>query len=353
MTETHNSPTRYNKTRRFCQTFAFNSRTRLDQESARRPPGGQKSLVVPRVRTLIYYGKGMSALTDRLDARPYLVFDGAMGTMLQAAGIEPGGAGELWNVENAEAVEAIHAAYLEAGANIVTTNTFGGSRPRLDMHGAGDRVHELNKAAAQIAKKAAAPFEALVAGDIGPSGELLEPLGLLTPDEAQAIFEEQITGLVEGGIDLILIETMSDLEEVGAAVRASRAVAPELPIVVTLSFDTKLRTMMGVNPAMAVSEIGAMGVDAVGANCGRGPEEMQVIMEQMVAVRPEGLLLIGQSNAGLPHLVGDRFEYDAGPSTMAAHAQTLRALGIDIIGGCCGSTPQHIAAMADALASTN
>lgn len=353
MTETPNSPTRYNKTRRFCQTFAFNSRTRLDQESARRPPGGQKSLVVPRVRTLIYYGKGMSALTDRLDARPYLVFDGAMGTMLQAAGIEPGGAGELWNVENAEAVEAIHTAYLEAGANIVTTNTFGGSRPRLDMHGAGDRVHELNKAAAQIAKKAAAPFEALVAGDIGPSGELLEPLGLLTPDEAQAIFEEQITGLVEGGIDLILIETMSDLEEVGAAVRASRAVAPELPIVVTLSFDTKLRTMMGVNPAMAVSEIGAMGVDAVGANCGRGPEEMQVIMEQMVAVRPEGLLLIGQSNAGLPHLVGDRFEYDAGPSTMAAHAQTLRALGIDIIGGCCGSTPQHIAAMADALASTN
>ncbi len=353
MTETHNSPTRYNKTRRFCQTFAFNSRTRLDQESARRPPGGQKSLVVPRVRTLIYYGKGMSALTDRLDARPYLVFDGAMGTMLQAAGIEPGGAGELWNVENAEAVEAIHTAYLEAGANIVTTNTFGGSRPRLDMHGAGDRVHELNKAAAQIAKKAAAPFEALVAGDIGPSGELLEPLGLLTPDEAQAIFEEQITGLVEGGIDLILIETMSDLEEVGAAVRASRAVAPELPIVVTLSFDTKLRTMMGVNPAMAVSEIGAMGVDAVGANCGRGPEEMQTILEQMVAVRPEGLLLIGQSNAGLPHLVGDRFEYDAGPSTMAAHAQTLRALGIDIIGGCCGSTPQHIAAMADALASTN
>jgi 5-methyltetrahydrofolate--homocysteine methyltransferase len=295
----------------------------------------------------------MTVLTDRLANRPYLVFDGAMGTMLQAAGIEPGGAGELWNVDNADAVQAIHAAYLAAGADIVTTNTFGGSRPRLDMHGAGDRVHELNKAAAQLAKKAAEPHGALVAGDIGPSGELLEPLGLLTPDEAQAIFEEQIAGLVDGGIDLILIETMSDLEEVGAAVRASRAVAPELPIVVTLSFDTKLRTMMGVNPAMAVTEIGALGVDAVGANCGRGPEEMQTIMEQMVAVRPEGLLLIGQSNAGLPHLVGDQFEYDADPATMASHAQTLRGLGIDIIGGCCGSTPEHIVAMATALESTN
>ena len=295
----------------------------------------------------------MTVLTERLANRPYLVFDGAMGTMLQAAGIEPGGAGELWNVENADAVESIHTAYLAAGADIVTTNTFGGSRPRLDMHGAGDRVHELNMAAAQVAKRAAAPYGALVAGDIGPSGELLEPLGILTPYEAQAVFEEQIAGLVEGGIDLVLIETMSDLEEVGAAVRAARAIAPELPIVVTLSFDTKLRTMMGVNPAMAVSEIGAMGVDAVGANCGRGPEEMQTILEQMVAVRPEGLLLIGQSNAGLPHLVGDRFEYDAGPEVMAEHATTVRALGIDIIGGCCGSTPEHIAAMVAALESAN
>ena len=297
------------------------------------------------------YGKHMSALTDRLSQRSYLVFDGAMGTMLQAAGIEAGGAGELWNVENPEAVKGIHTAYLEAGADIVTTNTFGGSRPRLDMHGAGDRVHELNKAAAQLAKEAAEPFNALVAGDIGPSGELLEPLGIMTPDEAQAVFEEQMTGLVDGGADLILIETMSDLEEVGAAVRAARAVAPELPIVVTLSFDTKLRTMMGVTPAMAVTEIGAMGVDAVGANCGRGPEEMHTILEQMVAVRPEGLLLIGQSNAGLPHLVGDHFEYDADPATMAAHASDVRGMGVDIIGGCCGSTPAHISAIAAALTS--
>lgn len=294
----------------------------------------------------------MTALTDRLANRPYLVFDGAMGTMLQAAGIEPGGAGELWNVEKPDDVVAIHTAYLAAGADIVTTNTFGGSRPRLDMHGAGDRVHELNKAAAELANRAAEPYGALVAGDIGPSGELLEPLGIITPDEAQALFEEQLAGLVEGGIDLVLIETMSDLEEVGAAVRASRAVAPELPIVVTLSFDTKLRTMMGVTPAMAVTEIGAMGVDAVGANCGRGPEEMQIILEQMVAARPDGLLLVGQSNAGLPHLVGDRFEYDADPSTMAKHAESVRALGIDIIGGCCGSTPDHITAMVAALAAS-
>ena len=331
---------------RMCHTLSSLTEPRITRTAEQRT-------VVPLVRTLFDYGIAMTVLTDRLTNRPYLVFDGAMGTMLQAAGIEPGGAGELWNVENADAIETIHTAYLAAGADIVTTNTFGGSRPRLDMHGAGDRVHELNMAAAQVAKRAAAPYGALVAGDIGPSGELLEPLGLLTPDEAQAVFEEQIAGLVEGGIDLVLIETMSDLEEVGAAVRAARAIAPELPIVVTLSFDTKLRTMMGVNPATAVTEIGAMGVDAVGANCGRGPSELQVIMEQMVDVRPEGLLLIGQSNAGLPHLFGDRFEYDADPETMAQHARSLRALGVDIIGGCCGSTPEHIAAMAATLESSN
>jgi 5-methyltetrahydrofolate--homocysteine methyltransferase len=174
-------------------------------------------------------------------------------------------------------------------------------------------------------------------------------MGILTPDEAEEFFAEQVRGLVAGGVDLLLVETMSDLAEVEAAVRAAQHVAPEVPVVVTLSFDTHLRTMMGVTPAQAVQELAPLGVSAIGANCGRGPEEMEQVMAQMVGVRPEGLLLLAQSNAGLPQLVGDHFEYDAPPERMAEHAQRLRDLGVDLIGACCGSTPEHVKAMHEAL----
>jgi 5-methyltetrahydrofolate--homocysteine methyltransferase len=180
---------------------------------------------------------------------------------------------------------------------------------------------------------------------------LIEPLGTMTAQQAQELFAEQIAALAEGGVDLILVETMSDLGEVEAAVRAAQQVAPQLPVVVTMSFDTKLRTMMGVTPAAAVQALAALGVAAVGANCGRGPVELETVMAQMAAVRPEGLLLIGQSNAGLPQLVGDRFVYDAPPPMMAAHAVALAGLGIDLVGACCGSTPEHVAAMAAELGS--
>ncbi|HEY5031780.1 MAG TPA: homocysteine S-methyltransferase family protein [Actinomycetes bacterium] len=292
----------------------------------------------------------MPTLSELLASAPYVLSDGAMGTMLQEAGLDDGGAPELWNVERPEAIAAIHERYLQAGARIITTNTFGGTRPRLVMHGLEDRVHELSRAGAQIARAAAEPFGALVAGDVGPSGELLEPLGTMTAAEAQALFAEQVRGLVEGGIDLVLIETMSDLGEVEAAVRAAQEVAPGLPIIVTLSFDTKLRTMMGVTPAAAVEALAALGVTGVGANCGRGPGELETVMGQMAQARPDGLLLVAQSNAGLPQLVGDRFEYDARPAEMAEHALRLRALGVDIIGACCGSTPDHVHAMREAVA---
>ena len=292
----------------------------------------------------------MPTLAEILAKSPYILLDGAMGTMLQDAGLDDGGASELWNVERPDDVAAIHRAYLDAGARIITTNTFGGTRPRLELQDLGDRVAELNRAGADVARAAATPYGALVAGDLGPTGELLEPLGAITAAEAQGFFAEQLRGLLAGGIDLVLIETMSDLSEVEAAVRAAQEVAPELPILVTLSFDTKLRTMMGVTPANAVTALAAMGVTAVGANCGRGPEEMEAVMSQMVDARPEGLLLIAQSNAGLPQLVGDHFEYSASPTEMAAHAQALRDLGIDLIGACCGSTPAHVRAMNDALA---
>jgi 5-methyltetrahydrofolate--homocysteine methyltransferase len=156
--------------------------------------------------------------------------------------------------------------------------------------------------------------------------------------------------LVAGGIDIVLIETMSDLSEVRAAIAAAEKVAPELPIIATLSFDTNLHTMMGVAPAQAVSELAESSADAIGANCGRGLAELEAIMAAMVDVRRDDLLLIGQSNAGLPHLVGDRFVYDASVDDVAEHAVRLREMGIDLIGSCCGSTPAFTAAMRDALA---
>jgi 5-methyltetrahydrofolate--homocysteine methyltransferase len=278
-----------------------------------------------------------------------VLLDGGMGTLLQDSGLDDGGSGELWNVERPEVIAGIHEAYAEAGARLLTTNTFGGTRPRLDMHGLGDRVHELNRAGAAIATEVARRHGALVAGDLGPTGELLSPLGTMEPDEARALFAEQLTGLADGGIDVVLIETMSDLGEVAAAVEAARQVVPELPVIATLSFDTNLRSMMGVRPADAVTALAELGVDAVGANCGRGPEEMEAIAAQLAQARTDDLLIVAQSNAGLPVLVGDRFAYDAPPDELAAHARALQDLGVDLVGACCGSTPAHIAAMGRAL----
>jgi len=291
----------------------------------------------------------MTSGTNRLtrlvgDTAPVLV-DGGMGTLLQDRGLDDGGAGELWNVDRPDVVRESHEAYARAGARILTTNTFGGSRPRLQMHGLEDRVHEINKAAAAVAREVADEHGILVAGDLGPTGELLAPLGTMDGAEAEEIFAEQLRGLRDGGIDVVLIETMSDLAEVEAAVRAAGAVVPDLPIIATLSFDTNLRTMMGVRPADAVIALAGEGVDAAGANCGRGPVEMAAIAAQMSEARPEGLLLVAQSNAGLPQVVGDHFEYDASPADLADHARELDRLDIDLIGGCCGSTPAHIAAM--------
>ena len=186
------------------------------------------------------------------DDRPVL-FDGGMGTLLQDSGLEDGAPGELWNLENPDAIRAAHTAYADAGARILTTNTFGGTRPRLDMHGLGDRLHEVNEQAARIARSVADGRGLLVAGDLGPTGELLAPLGAMTPAEAQELFAEQLRGLLAGGIDLVLVETLSDLGEADAALAAARAVAPDLPVVVTMSFDTNLRTMMGVRPADAAA----------------------------------------------------------------------------------------------------
>lgn len=289
-------------------------------------------------------------LSERLRSGAALVGDGAMGTALQAAGLDDGGAPELWNVDHAEVVRGILRGYAAAGATLLTTNTFGGSRPRLDMHGLGDRVHELNRAAAELARSVADEFtDVYVLGDLGPLGDLMEPMGTLTPETALEFFAEQIAGLVDGGVDGIIIETMSDLSEVEAAVRAAQQVAPGLPIFATMSFDTNLRTMMGIKPGAAVQRMAELGVSAAGANCGRGYDEARVIVREMVEARPEGLLLMAQPNAGLPKLVGASFEYDGTPEDMAALAIELRDLGVDIVGACCGSTAEHVHAIREAV----
>jgi 5-methyltetrahydrofolate--homocysteine methyltransferase len=273
-----------------------------------------------------------------------------MGTVLQDLGLNDGGAPELWNVEKPEVIDGILESYAAAGARFLTTNTFGGTRPRLELHGLADRVKELNAAGARIARSVADRRHGVfVLGDIGPTGELMEPMGTLTIEEAKGIFAEQITGLIEGGVDAILIETMSDLSEAEAAVRASQEIAPTLPIIVTMSFDTNFRTMMGTKPEQAVKVLSALGVRIIGANCGRGTDEIGIIAQQLANARVEGVYLIVQSNAGLPKLHGDVFAYDGTPEEMANYALEMAALGIDIIGSCCGSNSLHTKAIADAL----
>jgi len=292
----------------------------------------------------------MSAIYEALE-NAVLASDGAMGTMLQERGLTDGGAPELWNVEKPEEIEAVLEAYAAAGAKFITTNTFGATRGRLELHGLADRVFELNQAGAAIARKVADRHPGcFVMGDIGPSGELMDPMGTLTPESAKEIFAEQIKGLVAGGVDAILIETMSDLAEVEAAVEAAKEVAPGMPIIATMSFDTNLRTMMGVKPAMAVTHLSSIGVRIIGANCGRGTDEMRQIAQEMVNARPEGVFIITQSNSGLPKLVGDTFIYEGTPDEMAKYAAEMKEMGVNIVGSCCGSTPAHTKAIAAAIA---
>jgi 5-methyltetrahydrofolate--homocysteine methyltransferase len=278
-----------------------------------------------------------------------LVSDGAMGTMLQDRGLTDGGSPELWNVERPEVIETVLEEYAKAGARLLTTNTFGGTRGRLAMHGLENRVYELNKAGAEIAKRVASRhLGTFVMGDIGPTGDLMEPMGTLTLESAKEIFAEQIRGLVDGGADTLLIETMSDLSEVEAAINAAHEIAPHLPVIATMSFDTNLRTMMGIKPSQAVQRLSSLGVRIIGANCGRGMDEMRLIAKEMVEARSSGVFIIAQSNAGLPILVGDTFEYQGTPAEMAKFAEEMRDLGVNIIGSCCGSTPAHTSAIAKA-----
>lgn len=285
-----------------------------------------------------------------LDAPGAILADGAMGTMLFEAGLGFGDPPEGWNVARPAEVGRVHRGYLDAGARLVLTNTFGGNRFRLALHGLETRVAELNRAGARIARAEvdAAGGGALVAGDIGPSGGILAPLGELERADAVVGFAEQAAALIAGGVDLVWIETMSALEEVEAAIEGVRRASPEIPIIASMSFDTRGHTMMGVTPEQAVAALRGWGAAAVGGNCGNGPDEIQAVVERMHAAAPDAVL-VAKANAGLPRLVGDRAVYEGGPELMADYAVAARAAGARIIGACCGSTPAHVRAMAEAL----
>lgn len=297
-------------------------------------------------------GAEMTELQRRLQERGYLLLDGGMGTLLMAAGLEPGAPPEGWNLAHPERIARVHRLYLEAGSQAILTNSFGGNPFRLRTGGVEADLAELNEAAARIAREAVdevagSEGAALVAGSMGPCGETMEPLGALTFEAARKGFAAQAAALAAGGVDLLWIETMGDLAELRAAIEGARE-ASELPVVATLSFDVGGRTVMGVTPGQAVQALAHYDLVAMGANCGSGTGEIEEVIRQMEATEPP-LPLVAKSNAGKPAWVGGELVYDATPEGMGEHAVRVLELGARLIGGCCGTTPAHIRAMGDGL----
>jgi 5-methyltetrahydrofolate--homocysteine methyltransferase len=293
----------------------------------------------------------MATWQELIDSSHPIVADGAMGTMLMANGLEFGDPPELWNLEHPELIRRVQRGYLEAGSQIILTNTFGGNRLRMELHGREDRVEQLNRTAAVLARVEAnaADHPAIVAGDIGPSGQLMTSIGgTLTPEIAREVFAEQARGLAAAGVDIFWVETMSDLDETIAAIRGARDAAPDVPVIATMSFDTRGHTMMGVTPERAAAALLEEGAVAVGGNCGNGPEELVPVIERMKAAFSDAML-VAKGNVGQPTLVGMEVAYETTPDDMAGFARRFRDAGATIIGACCGSTPPHIQAMVAAV----
>ncbi|HZY30719.1 MAG TPA: homocysteine S-methyltransferase family protein [Candidatus Methylomirabilis sp.] len=281
----------------------------------------------------------LAGLLDRLSSR-VLVLDGGIGTSLQARGLPQGYPPDLWSVERPEEVRQVHDAFVEAGADIILTNTFGASRLRLDRYGWGDRVLELNRASVGLAR-AASRGKALVAGDIGPCGPVVATLRNLSRPEAVSVFTEQIEALVSSGVDLLAIETISDLEEMGVAVSAARSVAPDLPILASLTFTESGALRSGEGPAAAARALEAMGVDIVGANCSSGFSSLVPICGEMA--KATTLPLAMKPNAGVPPAPP--------PSTdeAAEYARRFVEAGANLVGGCCGVDPAMLRTIALAV----
>jgi methionine synthase I (cobalamin-dependent) len=290
-----------------------------------------------------------NVLDDLLAHRPWLLADGGMGSSLFTLGLESGYAPELWNVEHPERIAAVHRGFVEAGADIILTNSFGGTRHRLKLHKADGRVAELNEAAAAIARSVAdaAGRKVLVAGSIGPTGEILEPLGPLTAAEATQSFAEQAQALARGGVEVLWIETMSSTEELDAAIAGARTTG--MPIVGTFSFDTNGRTMMGISPAQLAALGRRTGLAACGSNCGTGAAELVASIVNLAAAAEPGEVLVAKANCGIPRYVDGAIRFDGTPELMAAYACLAYDAGARIIGGCCGTTAEHLVAMKRSL----
>ena len=293
----------------------------------------------------------MATWQDLLGNGSPVVADGAMGTMLMANGLEFGDPPELWNLEHPEIIRRVQRGYLDAGSQVILTNTFGGNRLRLELHGREDRVDQLNRTAAVLARVEAnaADHPAIVAGDIGPSGQIMAAIGgTLTPEIARDVFAEQARGLAAAGVDVMWVETMSDVSEAVAAVQGAKDAAPDTPVIATMSFDTRGHTMMGVSPERAAEALLEAGASAVGGNCGNGPDELIPVLERMRAAFPDAIL-VAKANVGQPMLVGMAVSYETTPDDMAGFARRFRDAGANVIGACCGSTPPHLRAMAEAV----
>ncbi len=278
-----------------------------------------------------------------------LISDGAWGTFLQKKGMQPGECPELWNITHRSDVLDIALSYINAGADMIETNSFGGSRFKLEKYGLGERVSELNREAAAISREAAGP-DKWVLGSVGPTGKLLM-LDEVTPDELYEAFREQSVALEEGGADAIVVETMTDLEEAVLAVRAARE-NTGIPVFCTMTFDKLVtgdyRSMMGVSPAEMVQPLIDAGASVIGANCGNGIVGMVSIVREIRAVNCDIPVLV-HANAGMPvYRDGDTF-FPESPEEMGGHLGALIAAGANIIGGCCGTTPEHIAKLKSIL----
>jgi 5-methyltetrahydrofolate--homocysteine methyltransferase len=288
----------------------------------------------------------MPSFAERLAERTVLIADGATGTNYQNMGIEPGVAPEEWVVDEPGKVQELHRQFAAAGSEIVLTCSFGGTSLRLADERLAGRAAEVNRRAAELAREAVGA-DVLVAGSLGPTGHLTEPLGPLTHELAVATYAEQARALADGGVDLLVLETFFSLDE-GLWALEGITSASDLPLVVSYSFDQGTKTMMGLSPTQVVEAFAPLGVAAIGANCGKSLADTDVIVDELLAAA-DGLPLWVKPNAGVPRMVRDAVVYDAGPDDLAAHVAGYVAGGARIVGGCCGSTPEHIAAIAAAL----